>query len=151
MKKRGFSAVGLFKPKDDANVGSVLRAAGIYGVGLVAIEGARQRALTHATNTMAAHKHVPTFLTDDAISMRPHGCEVVVVDLIEGATPLPDFVHPERAMYVFGPEDGTLGASHTSRAQHVVYVPGDGCMNLAAAVNVVLYDRMAKRNEWEYK
>ncbi|TOK02114.1 hypothetical protein CGI27_01360, partial [Vibrio parahaemolyticus] len=27
---------------------------------------------------------------------------------------------------------------------HVVYVPTHGCMNLAATVNVVLYDRLAK-------
>jgi tRNA(Leu) C34 or U34 (ribose-2'-O)-methylase TrmL len=26
----------------------------------------------------------------------------------------------------------------------VVYIPTTGCMNLAATVNVVLYDRMAK-------
>ena len=30
------------------------------------------------------------------------------------------------------------------KAHHVVYVPTHGCMNLAATVNVVLYDRMAK-------
>ena len=27
----------------------------------------------------------------------------------------------------------------------VVYVPTQGCMNLAASVNVILYDRLAKR------
>ncbi len=31
------------------------------------------------------------------------------------------------------------------RADHVVYVPTVGCMNLAASVNVVLYDRLAKQ------
>lgn len=145
---RGFSAIGLYRPKDDANVGSVLRAAGVYGASLVAISGARGKALNHAANTMAAHKHIPTFLVDDLLSVRPHNCQIVVVDLIEGARPLPDFQHPERAMYLFGPEDGTLGVKHTSHAQHVVYVPGAACMNLAAAVNVIMYDRMVKRGEW---
>ena len=65
--------------------------------------------------------------------------------LIEGATPLPNFTHPKRALYLFGPEDGTLGRKHTDRAQHVVYVPTRCCMNLAATVNVVLYDRQMKR------
>ena len=145
---RGYSVIGLYRPKDSANVGSILRAAGVYGAALVAIEGARGKALNHAANTMAAHKHIPTFLVDDLLNARPHNCEIVVVDLIEGATPLPDFRHPERAIYVFGPEDGTLGYRHTSQAQHVVYVPGAACMNLAAAVNVILYDRMVKRGEW---
>ncbi|CSB46617.1 RRNA methylase%2C putative [Vibrio cholerae] len=30
------------------------------------------------------------------------------------------------------------------QAHYVVYVPTHGCMNLAATVNVVLYDRLAK-------
>lgn len=145
---RGYSAVGLYRPKHDSNVGSVLRAAGVYGAGMVAIDGARGSALRHASNTMAAHKHIPTFRTDDLISCRPFDCQIVVVELIDGAEPLPAFKHPERAMYVFGPEDGTLGYRHTIAAQHVVYIPGRACMNLAATVNVVLYDRMVKRGEW---
>ena len=32
----------------------------------------------------------------------------ICVDLVVGATPLPDFVHPEKAFYMFGPEDGIL-------------------------------------------
>lgn len=66
------------------------------------------------------------------------------MDLVLGATPLPEFVHPERAFYVFGPEDGTIGQEIIDRADAVVYVPTVGCMNLAASVNVLLYDRLAK-------
>ena len=28
--------------------------------------------------------------------------------------------------------------------EETIYIPTEGCMNLAATVNVVLYDRMAK-------
>ncbi|MGL4447908.1 MAG: TrmH family RNA methyltransferase, partial [Shewanella sp.] len=66
------------------------------------------------------------------------------VDLIDGATPLPEFVHPPRAFYIFGPEDGTLDPATFAGVRHVVYVPTHGCMNLAASVNVILYDRSAK-------
>lgn len=145
--KRGFSCIGLFKPKDKANVGAALRAAHCYGASMVAVEGARGGAKA-GTNVYSEHKHTPFFETDDLLSVRPYDAQLVVVDLIPGATPLHEFVHPERAMYVFGPEDGTLGARHTDRAQHVVYVPTNGCMNLAATVNVILYDRAAKRKEW---
>jgi tRNA(Leu) C34 or U34 (ribose-2'-O)-methylase TrmL len=68
-----------------------------------------------------------------------------VVDLIEGATSLPDYIHPERAFYIFGPEDGTLDPARYGAVKDVVYVPTQGCMNLAASVNVILYDRLAKR------
>lgn len=149
MTKRGYSAIGLYRPKDPANVGGVLRAAGVYGASAVLIEGIRGGALRHSTNTMKAHKHIPCFILDDLLTHKPFDAELVVVDLIDGATALPAFVHPERAFYVFGPEDGTLDHRHTDHAQHVVYVPGKVCMNLAATVNVILYDRMAKRGEWQ--
>lgn len=144
MDKRGFSCIGLYKPKTPENVGSVLRAAYCYGVSQVVIEGARGKALGHSTNTPAAHRHMPTFISDDVLAYVPYDTQIVVIDLIEGAVPLPTFIHPPRAFYLFGPEDGTLGAKHTIRAQHVVYVPTRTCMNLAACVNVVLYDRMTK-------
>ncbi len=75
--------------------------------------------------------------------------KVVCVDLIEGAMPLPNFEHPEKAIYIFGPEDGTIEQSTVDQADAVVYVPTTGCMNLAASVNVVLYDRLAKSTQHE--
>ena len=84
---------------------------------------------------------------DDLQSVIPYGAVPVAVDLIDGAIPLPDYAHPERAFYVFGPEDGTLGSSITNWCKDVIYIPTRHCMNLAATVNVVLYDRMAKRGE----
>lgn len=146
---RGYSAIALYRPKDRANVGAALRAANVYGSSMLAIEGARGSAIRHGTNTTATHRRTPVLTPDDLLDVRPFDCQLVVVDLIPGAIPLPEFKHPERAMYVFGPEDGTLGARHTKHAQHVIFIPGNSCMNLAATVNVVLYDRMVKRNEWQ--
>ena len=63
---------------------------------------------------------------------------------------LKDFRHPERAFYVFGPEDGSLTEKTLSICQDVVYVPTKASMNLAATVNVVLYDRLSKLGgSWE--
>ena len=58
---------------------------------------------------------------------------------------LPEYQHPERAFYIFGAEDATLGARVLDRCRDRVFVPTVRCMNLAATVNVVLYDRMAKQ------
>lgn len=38
---KGFSAIGLVRPKYEENVGSVLRAAHCYGAAMVAIQGDR--------------------------------------------------------------------------------------------------------------
>jgi tRNA(Leu) C34 or U34 (ribose-2'-O)-methylase TrmL len=70
--------------------------------------------------------------------------KLVCVEFAENAIALPDYQHPEHAFYIFGPEDGTLGQDVIDRADAVVYVPTVGCMNLAATVNVVLYDRLTK-------
>jgi tRNA(Leu) C34 or U34 (ribose-2'-O)-methylase TrmL len=139
---RGYAAIGLHQPKNPANVGSVLRAAGNYDAALVAMTGARFKKAP--TDTMHAWKHLPLVQTDDLSSVIPYGCVPVAIDLIPGARPLTGYTHPERAFYIFGPEDGTLGPSITGWCRDVIYVPTNGCMNLAACVNVVLYDRMAK-------
>ena len=141
---RGFSCVGLYRPKTAENVGGVLRAAHCYGVSSVILDGARNRDLRHCTNTPSAHTHMPVTITGDMMQHIPFDVQLVAVDLVPGAISLPSFQHPKRAFYVFGPEDGTLGGEIVSRAQHIVYVPTRNCMNLAACVNVVLYDRMAK-------
>ena len=75
----------------------------------------------------------------------PFDCDPVAVDLLADARPLPGFTHPERAFYIFGPEDGTLGKAITARCVHKVYIPTKHCLNLAMAANTVLYDRAAKR------
>lgn len=143
---RGFACISLFNPKTPENVGGALRAAHAYGVAQVNIAGTRTcwNGINHPTNSPKAHRHMPVFRTENPTDYRPFDCPVVAVDLVDGAIDLPSFIHPERAMYVFGPEDGTLGGDLVRNAQHVIYVPTRACMNLAATVNVVLYDRMAK-------
>lgn len=144
-QRRGFAAIGLHMPKTPANIGSVLRAAGCYGAAMVAVSGQRYRRAP--TDTQASFRHLPLIQTDDLHSVVPFDCVPVAVDLIDGAIELTRYVHPERAFYVFGPEDGTLGKAVTDWCRDIVYVPTRHCMNLAATVNVVLYDRMAKRSK----
>jgi len=145
---RGYAAVGLDNPKTPVNIGSVLRAGGCYGVSMVALAGSRPKKLRQigkcATDTQKAYRHMPTLWVDDLRSVIPVDCVPVAVDLVEGAKSLVDYKHPERAFYIFGAEDATLGTRVTEWCRDVVYVPTARCMNLAACVNVVLYDRLAK-------
>lgn len=141
LEQRGFCAVGLVNPKTGPNIGGVMRAVGIYGAALLVIEGDRFKRIP--TDTMKAYRHTPVLNADLRDSI-PFDCVPVAVDLVPRAKPLMDYVHPERAFYIFGPEDSTLGARTLEWCRDVIYVPTNGCMNLAACVNVVLYDRMAK-------
>jgi len=140
---RGYSAIGLFNPKTPHNVGSVLRAAHCYDASLVMFTGRRYK--HSSTDTSKAWRHIPMLHCESLRDSIPHGAIPVAVDLVEDATPLPEFQHPERAFYIFGPEDGTLGEQILSFCPQRVMVPTRHCMNLAATVNVVLYDRLTKR------
>jgi tRNA(Leu) C34 or U34 (ribose-2'-O)-methylase TrmL len=140
---RGYAAIGLFMPKTPANVGSVLRAAHCYGAAMVAKTGQRYHGAP--TDPQKGYRHIPLVQCDDLQPIVPYDCVPVAVDLIDGARPLHSYSHPERAFYIFGPEDGTLGKCVTDWCRDIVYIPTRHCMNLAATVNVVLYDRMVKR------
>ncbi len=144
MSKRGYAAIGLHRPKVAANVACALRAAGCYGASMVAASGLRYKSAP--TDTQKAWRHMPLIQVNDLQNIIPFECVPVAVDLIADAEPLPVFVHPPRAFYIFGPEDGTLDESVLIWCERRVYIPTVFCMNLAATVNVVLYDRYAKMN-----
>lgn len=138
-------SLGLIDPKSPANVGAVMRAAGCFHVDAVYYTGKRYaRAARFNTDTKQVSRTIPLVGVASLPDILPEGAKLVCVELVEGATPLPEFTHPDRVLYVFGPEDGTLRQELVDRADAVVYVPTAGCMNLAATVNVVLYDRLAK-------
>lgn len=141
---RGYSAIGLHQPKTPANIGSVLRAAGNFDVAMVAASGKRYSKAP--TDTMKAYRHIPLLQVDDLKSIVPYDCVPVAVDLLYGAQDLMDYHHPERAFYIFGPEDGTLGVNIVRWCRDCISIPTNGCMNLAGCVHVVLYDRLLKQS-----
>lgn len=139
-------SIGLVNPKSATNVASVLRACGCYGGNAIFYTGERYRhAKAFHADTQNWHRRIPTVGVEDLLAMKPKGAQTVVVELVEGATPLPMFNHPDNAYYIFGPEDGTVPQSIVDGADDVVYVPTFNSMNLAATANVVLYDRLSKR------
>lgn len=149
VNDRGFAAIGLYNPKSLENYGSVLRAAGCYDAKLVAAQGTRfptnRRIKNACTDPSKSWLHIPTLEVDDIMSVVPFGAVPVAIEFIPTARSLVDYVHPERAFYILGPEDGSIPKSVLNKCRDVVYVPTELCMNLAATVNVVLYDRLQKQ------
>lgn len=149
-KPNGFCCIGLVNPKSPENVGAVMRAAGCYGVNTVFYTGTRyDRAKQFVTDTRQAIMNIPLIGVDDLVDVLPLGCTPVAIELVKDARPLPEYRHPRRAFYIFGAEDGSPKRTRDIRAwcKDVVYIPTSGCMNLAATVNVVLYDRLAKGDQ----
>lgn len=141
--KRGYACIGLKNPKVQGNVGSILRIAYNFDTALVAIEAPRTK-IRESTDTMKCYRHKPVVVVKDLFDVLPFDCVPVAVDLVDGAENLLTYRHPERAFYIFGAEDQTLGASVINRCRDVIQVPTKYCMNLAVSAGVIMYDRMLK-------
>lgn len=141
---RGYSAIGVTSVIKESNFGGVMRAAHCYGSSLIVVGGKYRR---QASDTTCAHRSIPLLQVNDVMDVVPFDCVPVAVDLVDGADKLSDFHHPERAFYIFGAENQTLGHKVLSRCTHKVFIPTKFCMNLASTVNVVLYDRMVKQDK----
>ncbi|MFT5716554.1 MAG: tRNA(Leu) C34 or U34 (ribose-2'-O)-methylase TrmL [Oleiphilaceae bacterium] len=137
--------IGLSNPKNPTNVGVVMRAASCFQASAVFYTGDRyDRAARFYTDTQDTTNTTPLLEVNCLIESVPKDTKMVCVELVEGATSLPEYHHPNKAFYIFGPEDGTLSQEMIDRADSVVYIPTVGCLNVAMAVNVVLYDRLVK-------
>lgn len=146
--------IGLFNPKSPDNVNSVRRAAGNFHVDSIFYTGKRYpRAMKLNPGSVNMNRDVSlnipvtgvTCLVNEAID----NMKIICVEFAEDAISLPGFQHPNNALYIFGPEDGNLSQDIIDKADAVIYIPTKGCMNLAAAVNVVLYDRLSKSSQCE--
>ena len=137
--------IGLIDPKSPSNVGSVMRAAGCFRADAVFYTGKRYaRAIRFQTDTKNRTKNIPLTGVTNFLDNIFKESKIICVELVENAIPLHEFTHPDSAIYIFGPEDGTISQDLIDKADSVVYIPTIGCLNLAATVNVVLYDRLVK-------
>lgn len=147
VMKRGYCGVVLHDCAKAVNVANTLRAIGCFGAKFLHLSGLRPERPYEglAADTAGVWKQVPVYNVSDPFDNAPNNIKIIGVELTPGASLLPNIAHPERAMYVFGPEGGSLSPEILERCDVVVKIPSHTCLNLAAAVNVVLYDRVAKR------
>jgi tRNA(Leu) C34 or U34 (ribose-2'-O)-methylase TrmL len=148
MKKSNVS-IGLVNPKSPENVSSVMRAAGNFRVDHVFYTGDRypRAVLLNPDIPKMSRKvsqGIPLSGVDHLIKNVPETMKIVCVEFAVNAVSLTEYQHPSDAFYIFGPEDGTISQDIIDKSDAVIFVPTNGCMNLAATVNVVLYDRLSK-------
>lgn len=144
---RGFACVALDRPSDPVNVGHALRAALCFQARMIILGRPSgdidiRRLPTDPTR---AYRHVPVLEVDDLLEAAPRDADLVAVEIVPEAVPLPGFTHPERACYVFGPESGSISDGILARCRHHVRVPTAVSLNLGMTVGLVLYDRLADR------
>ena len=161
-EKRGYCGIGIERPKFVVNLGTLWRSAHCLGADFIFTVGD----LIHPTDrycagnltrdecyrpgpsdTTLAYKHIPFFAygsVDDLYDHLPLGCQVVGVEITDYARALETFCHPERAIYLLGPENGSLSKAAQAMCNHIVKIESSYCLNVASAGTVVLYDRQTK-------
>ena len=147
-------AVVLQNPKFAHNVGAVLRACSCYGIPQLIFTGTRVPMPGDAggkkgvrlprEERMKGYKDVELVNTDYPFDRFDDSIPVVGIELVPGASPLTWHEHSDHCIYVFGPEDGGINKAFRRHCHQLLYIPARHCLNLAAAVYTVLYDRQHK-------
>lgn len=141
-------AVVLVNPKYPRNVGAVVRACSCYGLDQLWYTGDRfsldKGERLPREERMKGYAEVEVIQYDMPFDMFDKSIPKIALEVRPGSEPLPQFEHPEQAVYVFGPEDGSIPSQVLAHCHRFVSIPTRHCMNLSAAVYTVLYDRQMK-------
>lgn len=144
-------AVALVDPKFSFNVAQAVRIASCYGVPQVWFNGRRVPLDSTKGNRlpreerMKGYQDVQICHQEYFFDRFPDDVVPVGVELTPSSENLLYFEHPEKALYVFGPEDGGLGKVERMHCHRIIQIPTRHCLNLSMAVGTVLYDRHSKR------
>ena len=142
---RGFTSIALINPQKPVNFGGCLRSLGCFGGDLIYLVGARYQ--KQASDTLHTTRHIPTIHVPDAdklLEVLPQHAIPIAVEFDATATPLHQFSHPESAVYLFGPENGSLSPALRAKCHASLFIPTLYCLNLCMAVTLVLYDRFMR-------
>jgi tRNA(Leu) C34 or U34 (ribose-2'-O)-methylase TrmL len=145
------AAVLLVEPKYPRNLAGIVRTCASYGVPDLTYTGERMRRSISELDRLPREERMKGYSSVRWGHMDAPfthyvglGYVPVAVEVRENSEMLQNFVHPEDALYVFGPEDGGLGHVSLRHCHRFVAVPTLHCLNLGITVATVLYDRMAK-------
>ena len=108
----------------------------------------KRQKTSKSTKAMDPWKLMPSFFypsIDDFADCSPYNCPWIACCAVKGGTPLVNFKHPSRGLYLFGDLPPAL---ITRCAFHVTPKCGDVC-GVDQFASVVLYDRFVKRQKNE--
>lgn len=144
----GYFGIGIENAKTEYNVGGLWRSAQILGASFIFTIGRRYE--KQSTDTTKTWRNIPLFKYDtfeQFYANIPYSCFLVGVELTEKATEIERFWHPQRAIYLLGPEDGSISPAAQSKCQSMIKLPGTPCYNVAVAGSLIMFHRKLQKNK----
>ncbi len=146
--KRGYFEIGIYCPEKECNYGTLMRSAYQLGAAGIFIIGGNYK--IQSSDTTSAHRHIPARQYDSFeqfIKNRPINCQIFAIeDPKYNGRYLKSFCHPERAIYLLGPEANGLPKKVVDQCNGVISIESDRTYsyNVAMAGTLVMYDRLIK-------
>ena len=142
MSTRGFFEIGIFHPKTETNIGTLMRSA--YQLGAAGVFTIGRRYHHQSSDTVKAFRHLPVRHFDtfeDFQESRPLGARLVGVEM--GGKSLGETCHPQSAVYLLGAEDHGLPPDVLKACQQVISLDAirTESYNVAVAGTLVMYHR----------
>jgi tRNA(Leu) C34 or U34 (ribose-2'-O)-methylase TrmL len=127
----------------------VVRLASCYGLSQVWFTGDRVALDLSAKRRLPREERMKGYADVEIVNFdHPfehfHDAVPVAVEVREQSEALPLFEHPKNAVYIFGPEDGSIPKPLLRHCHRFVVIPTRHCLNLATAVATMLWDRQYK-------
>ena len=148
---RGYFAIGVDRLSKPMNAGNLFRSAHAFGASFTFTIGGKYPVAVKS-DTSQSLRHMPFYQFDSMADLSlPQDCSLVGVEMLDAATFLPTFRHPRRAVYVFGPEKGSLSPELVAQCNFLVKIPTKFCINVAMAGAIVMYDRALNLGEFKVR
>ena len=134
--------IGIFNPRNSANVGTLWRSAyQLCAAGIFIIGRPYRRQTSDTANAQALIPLRQFAAFEDFLEARQVGAQLVGIEM--GGVPLSGFKHPERAIYLLGAEDSGLPQRILTACNFVVAIESlrSQSYNLAVSGSIVMYHR----------
>lgn len=142
---RGYFGIGIYGCKKEVNIGTLWRSASAFGANYLFTIGSRYT--KQSSDTTKSWRHTPLFHYRNWQHFKMsilYSCLLIGVELLDNATCLFKFCHPERCIYLLGAEDNGLPDFVTKQCHRIVQIPTNVCLNVATTGSIVMYDRKMK-------
>lgn len=141
----GFFGIGILNCKRETNLGTLWRSAFIFGASFIFTINKKYK--KQSSDVLQSWSKIPSYhynSVEEFYKHMPYNCRLVGVEFDQNATPIKDYEHPERCIYLLGAEDIGLTNEAKNKCHEMIVLPGEHCLNVAVSGSIVMYDRLMK-------